>query len=119
MTTILNALKDAYNGAERGKLAPKEFQYSVAKDVSNIKNKTSSFKQSIGKNAAMNLDEGSKLCPVSGECRNVFEGISQGDLKKTMTNGGLLSLYAVPYGGAANADMKMTMKSSNVIGNLV
>ena len=36
-----------------------------------------------------------------------------------MTNGGLLSLYAVAYGGAANADVKMAIKSPNVIGKVV
>ena len=76
MTTILNAVKDVYNGVERGKIVPNQFQYRVAKDVSNITNRTSNIKWSFAQNTTANLDEGTKLCPVSRECRNVIEGIT-------------------------------------------
>ena len=38
-----------------------------------------------------------------GECRDVGEGIVQGDFKKVTFNAGVLGLYVLPTAGAARA----------------
>ena len=52
-------------------------------------------------NAASNLDEGSKACPVLSECRDLGQGIAERDFRKVVYNGGLLGFYAAQFAGAA------------------
>ena len=46
------------------------------------------------------------------ECRNIAEGMDQGDLSKAALNAGLLALYSLPSGAPANAEVKVGMKSA-------
>jgi len=46
------------------------------------------------------LGLGSKACPIVRECRDVAEGICQGDFAKVALNAGVLALGAVPGGGS-------------------
>ena len=46
------------------------------------------------------MAKGLDTMPVVAECRNVVEGISNGDFKKAAVNGGLLSLYSMAGGNS-------------------
>ena len=58
------------------------------------------------------MDLGSKGCPIVSECRNVAQGIAQGDYKNAALNGGLLSLYAVAGGVQTGGNAKISMGSA-------
>ena len=77
-------------------------------------NKVKSQVDKMSRNMGNNIDAGSKTCPLVSECRNVAQGISQGDLKNVAVNGGLLSLYAVS-GAAHTLDAKVNMGISTTI----
>ena len=47
----------------------------------------------------MNLQHGSMSCTIVKECRNIAEGIAQGDFGKVALNTGILSLAALPGSG--------------------
>ena len=50
----------------------------------------------------------SKTCPIVAECRDVVQGIAQGDFKKVTVNGGILSLYTLSA-AAQSSNLKVTM----------
>ena len=54
----------------------------------------------LGNNSTQNLGLGSKACPIARECRDVIDGISQGDFTKVALNTSVLALGAVPGGGS-------------------
>jgi len=65
-------------------------------------------------NAHCNLDVGSKGCPIGSECRDVVEGIANGEFTKVALNGGALALCSVGNGGAvANAKVKVGLNSAS------
>merc|ERR1711981_666540 len=45
----------------------------------------------LGNNCSQNLGLGSKACPIARECRDVIDGISQGDFTKVALNAGVLA----------------------------
>ena len=58
--------------------------------------------KSLAQNSLANLDIGSKSFPLISECRDVIEGIAQGDLSKIALNAGILALTTV-QGGSKKA----------------
>ena len=67
------------------------------------------YGQAIAKfdcNAAANLEAGLKACPVVRECRDIQEGMAQGDLQKAAANAGVLALAVVLAGGASHVGFK-------------
>ena len=57
-------------------------------------------------NAAANLEMGLKACPVVRECRDIHEGMAQGDLEKVAANAGALALAMVLVGGPSHVGFK-------------
>ena len=56
--------------------------------------------QRLSKNVATNLHHGAQRCAAVRECRDVGDGIAQGDFKQVTLNAALLSSYLVPLAGA-------------------
>ena len=49
-----------------------------------------------------NLAQGAQSCSAIGECRDVADGIVQGDFKKAAVKTGLFASYMAPIGGASS-----------------
>lgn len=62
-------------------------------------------------NAVGNLNLGSKTCAIISECRDVSQGIAQGDFVNAGVNAGLLGLYATPAGSAGG---KVVLNSASM-----
>jgi len=48
--------------------------------------------KTLAKNSLQNIGDGSKSFPLISECRDVLEGIAQGDFSKIALNAGILAL---------------------------
>ena len=62
-----------------------------------------------------NFRIGSNKCPIVNECKNINQGIAQGDLNKTSFNVGLIGLYALSMGNKVpntNLKIKLNVLSS-------
>ena len=64
--------------------------------------------KSVKAQAAYNFDLSGKTCPLLSEMTNIGEGGAQGDFAKICFNGGLLSLYILPF--ANGGDPKIGIK---------
>ena len=58
--------------------------------------------------AVQNLNAGSKACPIVSECRDIAQGIAQGDLNKASYNAGVLALATL---SSSTAQPKHTVLS--------
>ena len=66
MSIIVNAIKDK----------------NIISTKSCTKFRNNEALSKLAKNSASNIDLGSKTCPLVSECRDVGEGVVQGDFKK-------------------------------------
>ena len=69
----------------------------------------------LARDAASNLDAGSRACPIVGECRDVGAGILQGDFQKAALGGGALALNAAAVQGAVSGKVGIASASSGAI----
>ena len=60
----------------------------------------------LAREASGKIDEGSKACPIIGECRDLIEGVVNGDLKKAAMNAGVLALMGAPVDTRKGGYMK-------------
>jgi hypothetical protein len=54
------------------------------------------------RNASTSLGIGSNMTPFIHETRDLVQGISEGDFKKSIENAGWLALYGTPVGGVGS-----------------
>lgn len=72
----------------------------------------------LARDAASNLDAGSRACPIVGECRDVGAGILQGDFQKAALAGGVLALDAAAVHGAAGKVGVASASSGTILGRV-
>ena len=59
------------------------------------------------------MDFGSQQCLVSTECRNIIEGIAQGDFQNIVLNAGVLAFTVSSMGSASSGKAMQTIGMSS------
>lgn len=67
----------------------------------------------MAKNAMSNLDQGSRATPIAAECRDVGEGIANGDFKKVAGSAAVLGLCAMAGSGAGSQKAGSLVSGAN------
>ena len=57
----------------------------------------SAIAEKMNENISLNLDKGSKACPMISECRDIVKGIEQGDMNEAISLGALLFIYTLTF----------------------